>query len=169
MLGRAAEGGVIMSIVRRCRAGGDPTTILPAPAGLSRPRVARRSRGTAAQARGLLAESRVCRRLEAEGWTVLLRRARTACGEIDIVAELPRSELRAGLIAFVEVKSRAALNAAAHALTPRQRRRLLGAAEILLQRHPHWSGSSLRFDLFLLDDAGSMRRVADAFRLGDPP
>ncbi len=154
-----------MSIVRRCRAGGDRAISLPGPPATSLPSVARRSRGAASQARGMGAESRVCRVLEAEGWTVLLRRARTACGEIDIVAELPK----AGLIAFVEVKSRAVLNAAAHALTMRQRQRLLGAAEILLQRHPHWSGSSLRFDLILLDTKGGMRRVADAFRLGDPP
>ena len=117
----------------------------------------------------MLAESRVCRALEAEGWTVLLRRARTACGEIDIVAEFPRTELTPGLIAFVEVKARAVFGAAAYALTPRQRDRLIGAAEILLQRHPHWNGSSLRFDLFLLDGTGAMRRLADAFRLGDPP
>ena len=116
----------------------------------------------------MLAESRVCRVLEAEGWTVLLRRARTACGEIDIVAELPGTGSRPGLIAFVEVKSRAAFGDAAHALTARQRQRLIDAAEILLQRHPHWSGSSLRFDLFLLDGTGAMRRVADAFRIGDP-
>ena len=116
----------------------------------------------------MLAESRVCRVLEAEGWTVLLRRARTACGEIDIVAELPPGELRAGLIAFIEVKSRAVFRAAAHALTVRQRQRLIGAAEILLRDHPHWGGSDLRFDLFLLDGTGAMRRIADAFRLGDP-
>ena len=117
----------------------------------------------------MLAEDRVCRTLEVEGWTLLLRRARTACGEIDIVAEWPGHPPGSGLIAFIEVKSRAVLPAAAHALSARQRQRLLGAAEILLQRHPRWAGSSLRFDLFLLDAAGAMRRVADAFRLGDPP
>ncbi len=117
----------------------------------------------------MFAEGRVCRALEADGWTVLLRRARTACGEIDIVAERPRTEQAAALIAFIEVKSRRVFGAAAHAVTQRQRQRLIGAAEILLQRHPHWSGSDLRFDLVLLDGAGRMRRVADAFRLGDPP
>ncbi len=159
----------MVSIVRRCRAHGDTATALPAAAGASASPVARRSRGTAAQARGLFAETRVCRALEAEGWTVLLRRARTGCGEIDIVAELPRPAPEGGLIAFIEVKSRTALGAAAHALTARQRQRLIDAAEILLQRHPRWSGSSLRFDLVLLDEGGRMRRIADAFRLGDPP
>ena len=62
--------------------------------------LAAQARGMAAQARGVGAESRVCRVLEGQGWVVLLKRARTACGEIDIVAELPE----AGLIAFIEVK-----------------------------------------------------------------
>ncbi len=125
--------------------------------------VARGSRGLAAQARGVGAESCVCRVLEDQGWVVLLKRARTACGEIDIVAELPE----AGLIAFVEVKARATLADAARALSPRQRERLLGAAAILLDRHPHWNRCSLRFDLVLLDGRGGMRRITDAFRIGD--
>lgn len=125
--------------------------------------MARQSRGVAAQARGVGAESQVCRTLQGQGWTVLLRRARTACGEIDIVAELPE----AGLIAFIEVKARASFGVAACALSAPQRRRLLGAAAILLSRHPHWAERTLRFDLILLDGAGSMRRIADAFRLGD--
>lgn len=101
--------------------------------------------------------------LERQGWVVLLRRARTACGEIDIVAELPEAEL----IAFIEVKARASLGAAACALSALQRERLLGAAEILLDRHPQWIRRNLRFDLILLDGAGCMRRITDAFRIGD--
>ena len=117
----------------------------------------------AAQAHGLGAESRVCAALEREGWTVLLRRARTPCGEIDIVAELKS----ASLIAFVEVKARPSFTEAACALSAAQRTRLLGAAQILLGCHPQWAAHSLRFDLVLLDGAGRMRRIADAFRIGD--
>jgi putative endonuclease len=119
--------------------------------------------GTAAQARGVGAESRVCRILQRDGWSVLLRRARTPCGEIDIVAESPD----AALIAFIEVKARSTFGDAAHALSAEQRARLLGAAEILLDRNPHWAGHNLRFDLILLDAEGRMRRIADAFRIGD--
>ncbi len=117
----------------------------------------------AAQARGIGAESRVCRALEGQGWIVLLRRARTACGEVDIVAELPGAEL----IAFIEVKARTTFSEAACALSAAQRGRLLGAAEILLDRHPRWQRYSFRFDLVMLDGAGQMRRIADAFRIGD--
>ena len=142
---------------------GDPAMSLRGPHRISMPGIARRSRGLAAQARGVGAESRVCRVLEQEGWTVLLRRARTPCGEIDIVAGL-REE---GLIAFVEVKARDTFSAAACALSATQRRRLLGAAAILLDRHPRWARCSLRFDLILLDGTGRMRRITDAFRIGD--
>ena len=48
-----------------------------------------------------------------------------------------------------------------------QRERLLGAAAILLDRHPDWNRCSLRFDLVLLDGNGCMRRITDAFRIGD--
>jgi putative endonuclease len=117
----------------------------------------------AAQARGIGAEGRVCQTLEKQGWTVLLRRARTPYGEIDIVALDPA----AALIAFIEVKARRVLCEAAHALSARQRKRLIGAAAILIDRHPQWSDYDFRFDLILMDDTGSLRRVANAFRIGD--
>lgn len=117
----------------------------------------------ASQARGIGAEGRVCQMLEKQGWTVLLRRARTPCGEIDIVALDPA----ASLIAFIEVKARPVLSEAAQALSARQRRRLLGAAAILIDRHTHWSNYDFRFDLILMDDAGRLRRIANAFRIGD--
>ncbi len=117
------------------------------------------TRGRAAWHRGVQAEAAACAALERDGWTILMRRARTPCGEIDIVAERARS-----LLAFVEVKARPALAAAAVALSPRQRDRLLRAAEILLAAHPAWTHDGIRFDLLLVDPAGTVRRIADAFR-----
>ncbi len=125
--------------------------------------VARRTQGEASQLRGAAVENRVCQALQARGWTILLRRARTACGEIDIVA-LQSAE---DTVAFIEVKSRPALSDAAGALSPRQRRRLIGAAGILQGLHPEWSGRTLRFDLIAVDADGRMRRLVDAFRIGD--
>ncbi len=109
-------------------------------------------------ARGLAAETLACQALEREGWTILGRRLRTAAGEIDIAAE------RAGLLAFVEVKRRPALAEAAASLGARQRARLLAAAEILLGAHPDWGTAGVRFDVILVDGAGRVRRLADAFR-----
>ncbi len=118
----------------------------------------RPARGAAAQVRGIAAEMAACAALERDGWTVLARRLRTEAGEIDAIAE------RDGLLAFVEVKARADLATAAAALGPRQRARLMAAAEIVLAAHPAWGRAGVRFDVLLVDAAGRVRRIADAFR-----
>ena len=118
----------------------------------------RSTRGRRAQVSGIDAEALACAALARDGWTVLGQRLRTAAGEIDVVAE------RAGLVAFVEVKQRATLSDAAYALAPRQRRRLIAAAEILLGENPGWGLEGVRFDVLLVDGAGSVRRITDAFR-----
>ena len=100
-----------------------------------------------------------CAALLGDGWAVLGRRLRTAAGEIDIAAE------KAGLLAIVEVKSRPRLAEAAASLSTRQRARLLAAAEILLAENPGWGQAGVRFDVMLVDAAGCVRRIADAFRL----
>lgn len=106
-------------------------------------------------------EAEVCAEaaLRREGWAVLARRLRTPAGEIDLVVE------RDGLAAMVEVKSRPTLAGAAHALLPRQQARLLAAGEIALSQNPAWGRAGVRFDLMLVDGAGAVRRVRDAFRL----
>ncbi len=106
----------------------------------------------------MAAEAAACRALEQDGWRVLARRLRTAAGEIDIVAECH------GVLAFVEVKARPTLSDAAVALGPRQRARLLAAGEIALAEHPGWGAAGVRFDVLLVDAAGQVRRIADAFR-----
>ena len=70
-----------------------------------------------------------------------------------------------GLLAIVEVKARASLASAAAALAPRQRARLLAAADLALAAHPEWGSAGVRFDVMLVDAAGRVRRVADAFRV----
>lgn len=123
------------------------------PAGLDR-----QARGRLGQIDGVAAEAAVATVLVAEGWTVLARRRRTAAGEIDLVAE------RAGLLAIVEVKRRADLATAAASLGPRQRARLMAAAEIVMAEHPEWGAAGVRFDVMVVDRAGQIRRIADAFR-----
>lgn len=108
--------------------------------------------------RGIDAEAAACQALIGDGWTVLARRLRTEAGEIDIVAAT------ADLIAIVEVKARPTLADAAMALGMRQRARLLAAAEIALAEHPEWARAGMRFDLIVVDAAGRVRRIADAFR-----
>ena len=118
-----------------------------------------RARGRAAQARGVTAEDAACRAVEADGWTILARRLQTGAGEIDVVAE------RDGLLAFIEVKARPDLADAAAALGLRQQARLLAAGEAALAAHPAWGAAGVRFDVLLVDAAGRVRRITDAFRV----
>ena len=52
---------------------------------------------------------------------------------------------------------------ASRALKPRQRVRLIGAAEILLAEHPEWGRAGVRFDVLLVDNTGAVPRIAGAF------
>lgn len=116
-------------------------------------------RGRASQARGVTAEAACRHALLADGWTVLGQRLRTPAGEVDMVAE------RDGLLAVIEVKARPSLSGAAQALSVRQQRRLMAAAEVLLAANPNWGAAGVRFDVMVVDRAGQVRRIADAFRL----
>jgi putative endonuclease len=118
----------------------------------------RARRGQRADRVGRAAEATVQAVLEREGWAILGSRMRTAAGEIDLVAEMD------GLLVIVEVKARRDHTEAALALAPRQRARLVAAAEIILAEHPDWGCNGVRFDLLLVDRAGRVRRVRDAFR-----
>src|ERR1700738_5338516 len=75
---------------------------------------------------GLSAETRAAAYLMAKGYRILAKRFRTPYGEIDIVAR------RRNLLAFIEVKARASLDEAAFAVTPRQQRRIIDAAQAWL-------------------------------------
>jgi putative endonuclease len=118
----------------------------------------RARRGRNSFASGISAEEAACAALRADGWTILGQRRRTAAGEIDIVAD------RDGLLAIIEVKHRPTLAGAVAALSLRQRGRLMSAAEILLGENPGWGREGVRFDVMLVDAAGTVRRVIDAFR-----
>ena len=124
--------------------------------------VPRRERGRFAHASGLAAEEAACRALLADGWVIHARRLRTAAGEVDAVAE------KDGILAIVEVKARPTLAQAAVALTRKQQDRLIGACEIILAQNTTWGARGVRFDVLVVNPAGQVRRIADAFRLGDP-
>jgi putative endonuclease len=69
-----------------------------------------------------------------------------------------------GLLAIIEVKARPSLADAAASLSDRQQARLIAATEIILADNPDWGAQGVRFDLLLVDAAGVVRRIADAFR-----
>jgi putative endonuclease len=123
----------------------------------------RKQRGGRAYALGVTAEDAACAALARDGWTVLGRRLRTPAGEVDVVAG------KDGLLAIIEVKARPTLSGAALSLSARQQARLMAAAEILMALHPEWAqagwgAQGVRFDVLLVDAAGAVRRIADAFR-----
>jgi putative endonuclease len=129
----------------------DPAPTPPAP-----PRVATPAR-LAAFRTGLSAEGRAAAYLMVKGYRILARRFRTPYGEIDIVAR------RRNLLAFVEVKARASLDEAAYAVTPRQQRRIIEAAQAWLMAHPEHADFDLRFDAMLIAPRRLPRHLIAAF------
>lgn len=118
---------------------------------------ARLARRRAAYDSGLKAEERAAALLEAHGFSILARRARTPAGEIDLVA---RQE---GLLVFCEVKLRARLDEAAFSLSARQRGRIAAAAEAFLAERPELSSLNMRFDVVLLSRSGAAEHLPGAF------
>jgi putative endonuclease len=106
---------------------------------------------------GLSAEGRAAALLVANGYAIAARRFRTPAGEIDIVAR------RGNELVFVEVKARGRRADAAEALTPRQRRRIVAAAEIWLRDHPDDGLREIRFDVVLVPPRGRPTHLAAAF------
>ena len=106
---------------------------------------------------GLSAESKAAAYLMAKGYRILAKRFRTPYGEIDLVAR------KRNLIAFIEVKARASLDDAAYAVTPRQQRRIIDAAQAWLMAHPEHAEFELRFDAVLIAPRRLPRHLLAAF------
>jgi putative endonuclease len=107
---------------------------------------------------GLSAESRAAAFLIAKGFRILARRWKSPVGEIDVVAR------RRSLLIFVEVKARESLDDAAWSVTPRQRQRIVAAANAWLARHPDVPFQDIRFDAVLVAPRSLPRHIAGAFR-----
>ena len=106
---------------------------------------------------GLSAESRASAYLLAKGYRIVARRFKTPVGEIDIVAR------RGRLLVFVEVKARADFDAAAEAVSERQRRRIIAAAEAWLAKNPGDVMREMRFDVVLVAPGRLPRHLQAAF------
>ncbi len=106
---------------------------------------------------GLSAESRAAIILIAKGYRILARRWKTPFGEIDIVAR------RRATLVFVEVKARERADDAAEAVTGRNQRRIIAAAELWLARNPADAKREIRFDVVLVTPGKIPRHIANAF------
>ena len=106
---------------------------------------------------GVDAEARCADLLRGQGFAIVATRYKTRYGEIDLIAR------RASTIAFVEVKARRRLADAAFAVTPRQQRRVIDAAQAWLADHPDADGCDLRFDVMLVGRSGAPQHLVAAF------
>ena len=106
---------------------------------------------------GLSAEMRAAAWLLAKGYRISARRWKSSVGEIDIVAR------RGETLVFVEVKARDRLDAAAEAITPRQRQRIVAAAEAWLAQNPDDVMREMRFDVVLVAPRRLPRHLTNAF------
>jgi putative endonuclease len=97
--------------------------------------------------------------LRLKGYSVLARRYAVSGGEIDLIAR------RGSLIAFVEVKARGDLDAAAAAISATKRRRIARAARVWLARNPWAASLSLRGDAVFVAPRRLPRHAPDAYRL----
>ena len=104
----------------------------------------RQARGAAARTAGRRAEVWAALWLMAKGYRILGFRLRTPQGEIDLLAQ------RGGVLAVVEVKQRATLQAALEAVSDVQRERLRRAGRAIAARRPSLQNMAVRLDLIAL-------------------
>jgi putative endonuclease len=108
---------------------------------------------------GIKAESIAALMLRIKGYRILARRFVVSGGEIDLIAK------RGGSIAFVEVKARADIEAAAIAISAAKRRRIARAARVWLARNPWAAGLNLRGDAVFVAPGRLPRHAPSAYRL----
>jgi putative endonuclease len=114
--------------------------------------------------RGSAAEQLAADYLRAHGARVLARNLRCRAGEIDVVA------LDGSVLAIVEVRQRrrSDFGGAGGSVTWRKQRKIIRATRYFWQRHEHWRGLVMRFDVLAVEGppSGAHRLVwiKDAFR-----
>lgn len=114
--------------------------------------------------RGDAAEDLALRYLQLRGLKILRRNFRCKAGELDLIC------LDDGVLVVVEVRQRnsAEFGGALGSVTSIKQRKIIRAAQFLLQREKHWKNLSMRFDVLAIeglpDGAHRVTWVKDAFR-----
>ena len=118
------------------------------------------ARGTAARLAGRRSEAWAAAWLMVRGYRILGFRLKTPQAEIDLLAK------RGDVLAVVEVKQRATIEAALEAVTYDQRERLRRAGTSLAARRPALAGCAVRLDLLALAPGRLPRHIPDAWKGG---
>ena len=106
---------------------------------------------------GVSSEVRAALLLAAKGYRQLARRWKSPVGEVDLVMRRGRT------LVFVEVKARPRIDDAAWSVLPRQKRRIVAAAEAWLAAHPEHAGYDIRFDAVLVAPGRLPQHLVAAF------
>ena len=109
-----------------------------------------------AENRGREGERRAAWWLWLKGWKILDRRVRTPVGEVDLVVR------KGSLIAFVEVKTRAAAADLDFAIDEPRLARVAAAAEYLMPRYA-LAGEDIRVDVILIAPRTPPRHIENAW------
>ncbi len=91
------------------------------------------------------------------GYDTVAKRWRGAGGEIDLIMQ------RGSLTVFIEVKKAKCFATAAARITPRQMGRIAQSAEAYSDCLPNGSLSDMRIDVALVDAAGQIEVIENAF------
>ena len=122
----------------------------------------RRARGQAAHREGHRGEWVAALWLMLKGYQILGFRLKTRAGEIDVLAR------KGSVLAVVEVKRRAELEAARLALKAHQHDRLIAAGQAVLRQRPSLAGHVLRIDIVALAPRRFPIHVRAVVREGSP-
>ena len=122
-------------------------------------RDARFKRKRSAHLFGLKAEQVAAMLLRIKGYSILAMRYSVSGGEIDLIAR------RGQAIAFVEVKARADLEAAAFSISATKRKRIARAARVWLSRNGWAAAMTLRGDAVFVAPRRLPRHASDAYSL----
>lgn len=120
---------------------------------------ARVARGIASHASGHKAEDIAAAHYADRGCEVLERCWRSAAGEVDLILQ------DGAVVVFVEVKKAGSFDAAAARLSRKQMDRICSAALIYADRLEAGSLTEMRFDAALVDAAGDVQVIENAFGL----
>lgn len=107
--------------------------------------------------KGALAEYFATLALMVRGYRIIAFRHRTKLGEIDIIAR------RGNLIACVEVKARASVDAAIFAVSEQSKARIRRASDLWLQKQRDADRLSIRYDIMAIRPWRWPVHIRDAF------